>query len=96
MNVFRTEVGMSRCRLDSTDAEADPKFGNREKYYSLQGLERSELAELYRQATYTLVISESEGFGLPVIEALACGSPVVATRIPVLREVGGDAVTFAL
>jgi glycosyltransferase involved in cell wall biosynthesis len=29
-----------------------------------------------------------------VIEALACGSPVVATDIPVLREVGGNAVTF--
>ncbi|TYQ23948.1 glycosyltransferase family 4 protein [Pseudanabaena sp. UWO310] len=60
----------------------------------LQGLERSELAELYRQATITLVTSESEGFGLPVIEALACGSPVVASDIPVLREVGGNAVTF--
>ena len=31
---------------------------------------------------------------MPVIEALACGSPVVATDIPVLREVGGNAVTF--
>ncbi|MEE3717743.1 glycosyltransferase [Tumidithrix elongata RA019] len=60
----------------------------------LQGLERNDLAALYRQATITLVTSESEGFGLPVIEALACGSPVVASDIPVLREVGGSAVTF--
>jgi glycosyltransferase involved in cell wall biosynthesis len=42
-----------------------------------------------------LVTSEAEGFGLPVIEALACGAPVVASDLPVLREVGGDAVTYA-
>ena len=35
--------------------------------------------------------SEAEGFGLPVIEALACGAAVVATDIPTLREAGGDA-----
>jgi len=55
---------------------------------------RLELVELYRGATLTLLPSESEGFGLPVIEALACGTNVVASDIPVLREVGGDAVTY--
>ena len=38
--------------------------------------------------------SEAEGFGLPVIEALACGAAVVASDLPVLREVGGAAVTY--
>ncbi len=56
-----------------------------------QGLERPEIAELYRQATAVLVTSEAEGFGLPVIEALSCGAVVVASDIPVLREVGGEA-----
>jgi glycosyltransferase involved in cell wall biosynthesis len=41
-----------------------------------------------------LVPSESEGFGLPVIEALACGAVVIASDIPVLREVGGEAVVY--
>jgi glycosyltransferase involved in cell wall biosynthesis len=41
-----------------------------------------------------LLPSEAEGFGLPLIEALACGASVVASDIPVLREVGAEAVTY--
>lgn len=57
-------------------------------------LERATLAGLYRKARAVLVTSEAEGFGLPVIEAMACGTRVVASDLPVLREVGGDAVTY--
>jgi glycosyltransferase involved in cell wall biosynthesis len=41
-----------------------------------------------------LLTSEAEGFGLPVIEALACGAIVAVSDIPVLREVGGAAVVY--
>jgi glycosyltransferase involved in cell wall biosynthesis len=41
-----------------------------------------------------LMPSEAEGFGLPIAEALACGAVVVASDIPVLREVGGDVVEY--
>jgi glycosyltransferase involved in cell wall biosynthesis len=58
-------------------------------------LTRRTLAGLYRRASVVLVPSDAEGFGIPVIEALACGTAVVASDIPVLREVGGDAVLFA-
>lgn len=57
-------------------------------------LERRVLAAVYRQATLVLQPSDREGFGLPIIEALACGVPVVATDLTVLREVGGSAVTY--
>lgn len=60
----------------------------------LKGLERTTIAELYRRAAVVLLTSEAEGFGLPVIEALACGAIIVASDIPVLREVGGSAAVY--
>jgi glycosyltransferase involved in cell wall biosynthesis len=58
------------------------------------GISRDELASLYAEATAVLVPSLAEGFGIPVIEALACGAPVIASDIPVLREVGFEGVRF--
>ena len=59
-----------------------------------EGIPRAELASLYAGARAVLVPSLAEGFGLPVIEALACGAPVIASDIPVLREVGFEGVRF--
>jgi glycosyltransferase involved in cell wall biosynthesis len=61
---------------------------------SLPFLDRRTLAAVYRRATLVLQPSEREGFGLPVVEALACGTPVVATDIPSLREAGGSAAVY--
>ncbi|MER3399520.1 MAG: glycosyltransferase family 1 protein [Thermoflexus sp.] len=46
---------------------------------------------LYRHAAAFLYPSRYEGFGLPVLEAMACGTPVVASEIPALAELVGDA-----
>jgi glycosyltransferase involved in cell wall biosynthesis len=54
-----------------------------------------ELADLYRAAAMLVLPSRFEGFGLPVLEAMACGTPVVAADEPALREVGGEAVVYA-
>ena len=49
------------------------------------------LAELYRGAACLVQSSRFEGFGLPVVEAMASGTPVVAVSDPALSEVAGDA-----
>jgi glycosyltransferase involved in cell wall biosynthesis len=57
-------------------------------------LDRGQLRALYERANLVLQPSEAEGFGLPVVEAQASGAVVVASDIPVLREVGGDAAFY--
>lgn len=49
------------------------------------------LAQLYRDAACLVQSSRFEGFGLPVVEAMASGTPVVAVSDPALKEVAGDA-----
>ncbi len=56
---------------------------------------KPELVELYRGAAVLVMPSQFEGFGLPVLEAMACGTPVVAAADPALREVAGDAAVYA-
>ena len=53
------------------------------------------LAALYRGARLFVFPSRYEGFGLPVLEAFTAGVPVVASDLPVLRELAGDAVLYA-
>jgi glycosyltransferase involved in cell wall biosynthesis len=53
-----------------------------------------ELAAIYTGAHALVFPSDDEGFGLPTVEALACGTPVVACDLPALREVLGDRATF--
>jgi glycosyltransferase involved in cell wall biosynthesis len=52
------------------------------------------LASLYTAATATVVTSRGEGFGLPAVEAAACGSPVILSDIPAHRETLGDAARY--
>jgi glycosyltransferase involved in cell wall biosynthesis len=55
---------------------------------------KDELVRLYQSAACLLFPSRYEGFGLPVVEAMACGTPVVAAPEPALQEVAGDAAIF--
>lgn len=53
-----------------------------------------EMAAMYSSAQALVMPSRFEGFGLPALEALACGTHVICSDIPSLREVCADAVTY--
>jgi len=54
----------------------------------------ADLQHAYRHARCLIFPSVAEGFGLPIVEALAQGLPAIASDIPVHREVGGDLATY--
>lgn len=70
------------------------QLGLAEAILVLPTLARPVLSAVYRRAALLLQPSDREGFGLPVIESLACGTPVIASDLEVLREVGGDAAVY--
>jgi glycosyltransferase involved in cell wall biosynthesis len=53
------------------------------------------LVYLYRRALALVFPSKYEGFGLPIVEALALGCPVICSRVASLPEVGGEAACYA-
>jgi len=60
-----------------------------------QGLSPAAIARWYRHAVAVVLPSEYEGFGIPIIEAQNVGCPVIASNIPVFREVAdGGAIYF--
>ncbi len=59
-------------------------------------VDRQQLVELYRGAGAVLLPSRYEGFGMPVLEAMASGVPVVLSGDEALREVAGDAGAYAV
>jgi glycosyltransferase involved in cell wall biosynthesis len=66
----------------------------RKRLHHLKGVKDSQLCALYAGAVALVFPSLYEGFGFPMLEAMSCGTPVVASDIPSSREVCGDAAEF--
>ncbi len=69
------------------------------KFYSshihlLPTINKEELVNYYNSAAMLVFPSECEGFGLPPLEAMACGLPVVSSDIDIEKEILGDASTY--
>ncbi len=58
------------------------------------GVDDAEYAELLSTAFALVHASLDEGFGIPLIEAMSAGTPIVVSDIPIFREVGADAASY--
>jgi glycosyltransferase involved in cell wall biosynthesis len=79
-------AGEERLRMLAARLHISPLF--------ISDANAEEIAHLYRAAEALVQPSFEEGFGLPVIEAMACGTPVVCSNAASLPEIAGDAVLF--
>lgn len=82
------------ARYPEVEAEVR-RLGLTQRVRFLGHLEKERLPALYNAARATLLPSAYESFGLPVIESMACGTPVIAAPLASLPEVGGDAAWYA-
>jgi len=70
------------------------KLGLNKRIIKTGFIEEDDLAAIYNLAKLTLLPSYYEGFGLPVLESMACGTPVVASNISSIPEISKDNIVF--
>jgi glycosyltransferase involved in cell wall biosynthesis len=86
-------------RFSRVDAEMQSLLARadvRKKLIAVPFVSDATLLALYRHAVMLLFASHYEGFGLPALEAMAMGTPVLASTAPAVREVVGDAALCAV
>lgn len=86
-------VGPAKSGTAEVHASVD-RLGLRDRVELLGHVDRATLAALYRSAECFVFPSSYEGFGLPLLEAMASGTPVVAADTTSLPEVAGDAAVL--
>lgn len=64
------------------------------KIVECRNIEDQDLVALYSNAKASIILSKAEGFGLPILESLACHTPVLSSHSSSLIEAGGDVVDY--
>ena len=86
LHLMSTVSAAERARLSALAPQANLVFHN--------GASDEEYFAQLRSATALVTASRDEGFGLPLVEAMSLGIPVVVSDIPIFREIGGEAALF--
>ena len=90
-------IGANRTQpfigIDKIIEEANKKL-NRRAIIREDYIGEKDLPVLYNLAECSVYLSDYEGFGLPPLESMACGTPVITSRETALIETGGEAVVF--
>ena len=73
---------------------APEKYNVKDKVLFLENVSDEDLPAIYRNAEFFILPSLYEGFGIPVLEAMNYGTPVITSNISSLPEVGGDAALY--
>lgn len=88
---FNLKVVISRKEISSKYTIIAEKYSISENVQIFVTVSDSGLKRMYQQATCFLYPSLYEGFGIPILEAMACGCPVVTSNLGAMKEVAGNA-----
>lgn len=97
---IKQEVGLvlaggNGWKTETTDKALQSARAAKENVIHIGFIDQEDSPALYQGASLFVMPSLYEGFGMPILEAMAGGCPVLANNIPVLRETGGDAAMYA-
>lgn len=87
-------VGKKTAYYDEV-VEVVDRQGLNERVHFLNNVDFADFPALYSEAFVSVYMSIFEGFGIPVLESLCCGTPAVASSRSSIPEVGGDAAIYA-
>jgi glycosyltransferase involved in cell wall biosynthesis len=86
--------GLARCTLGSHQEKLRNHAELNQRLFWLEGISDENLEKVYAASTCLIAASYGEGFGLPLIESVQHGLPILARDIPVFREVAGEHAAY--